>query len=88
MSQYGIIKDTGSKHRQISDGCKFLLAMDKNVAVHVKFLKTVPNIRISGNEHPLLYLEKTGAYQNHFRKNIWQDVTGKGSIKVQRAVGS
>jgi hypothetical protein len=56
MPQYSIIKDTASKHRQISDGFKFLLARDKYIAAHVIFLKTMHNIRISGDEHISLFI--------------------------------
>jgi hypothetical protein len=40
------------------------------------------NLNISGDNSPFFYLYKTWVNQNHSKKNIWQDLTGKRGPKV------
>jgi hypothetical protein len=67
-----ILKRNGLKYRKTSDRCKFLVKKGDTVAAH-KFLQTVNNLRISGDECPILYLDETWVNQNCSRKYIWQD---------------
>ena len=43
------------------------------MAARLKFLRTMHQIRISGDMRPIFYLDKTWVNQNHTLKSIWQD---------------
>jgi hypothetical protein len=60
-SLYNILKRIGFKHRETNDGRKFLVERGDIVAV----LRTVHNLRITGDERPVLYLDETRVNQNH-----------------------
>jgi hypothetical protein len=60
-------------YRKNNDGRKFLMEREDIVAARIKFLRTVYNLIITGDERPLFYLDETWVKQNHSKKYIWQD---------------
>jgi hypothetical protein len=52
------------------------------VAARIKFLRTVRNLRITGDERPLFYLEETWIDQTQSKKYIWQDSSRKRGLRV------
>ena len=80
---YTILKSLGFKYRRINDGRKFLLERGDIVAARQKFLRTVYYLRRVGDTRPIFYLDETWVNQNHSRKDIWQDSTGRGGLKDQ-----
>jgi hypothetical protein len=67
---YKILKSIRFKCRKTNDGRKFLMQRGDIVAVgiRIKFLKTVHNLRITGVERPVFYLDETWVNQNHSKK--------------------
>jgi hypothetical protein len=62
---YNILKSTGFKYRETNDGHKFLTERGDILAVRIKFLRTVHNLRIPGGERPVFYLDELWVNQNH-----------------------
>jgi len=52
------------------------------VAQRLKFLRTMHELRTSGDSRPIYYLDETWVNQNHSIKNIWQDSQNNGGLKV------
>ena len=57
----------------MNDGRTLLLETGNIVAAGTKLLRTMHNLRASGNNCPIFYLSETWINQNHSEKNIWQD---------------
>jgi hypothetical protein len=87
-SMYKILKSIVFKYRKTNDGRKFLMERGDIVAALIKFLRTVRNLRITGDERPLFYLEETWIDQNQSKKYIWQDSSRKGGLRVLPGKGS
>ena len=87
-SMYTILKSLGFKYRRTNDGRKFLLERGDIVAARQKFLRTLHNLRRTGDTRPIFYLDETWVNQNHSRKDIWQDSTGRGGLKIPIGKGS
>jgi hypothetical protein len=51
-------------------------------------LRTIYNLRISGDEHPVFYLVEIWVNQNYSRKYIWQDSSRKRDLKVPSGNGN
>jgi hypothetical protein len=75
-------KTLGFKYKRTNDGRKFLLERGDRVAARIRFLRTMHNLRVSGDTRPIFYFDVTWVNQNHLRKDIWQDSTGRGGLKV------
>jgi hypothetical protein len=86
-SVYKILKSIGFKYRKISDGRKFLVERGDIVAARIKFLWTVHNLRITGDERPEFYFDETWVEQNHSKKYIWQDSSRKEGLRVPPGKG-
>ena len=51
-------------------------------------MRTFHKLKASGDTRPIFYLDKTWMSQNLSQKDIWQDSTGKDSLKVPLDKGS
>jgi hypothetical protein len=60
-----ILHSIGLKYRKTDDRHIFFLGREDIVADRIEFLRTVHNIRISGDERPVLYLDETWDNQSH-----------------------
>jgi hypothetical protein len=87
-SMYKILKSIGFRYRKTNDGHKFLMERGDIVAARIMFLRTVHNHRITGDMHPVFYLDETWVNQNHLKKYIWQDSLRKGGLRVPPGKGS
>lgn len=83
-----ILKNLGFKYKRTNDGRKFLLERGDIVGSRIRFLRTMHDLRASGDTRPIFYLDETWVNQNHSRKDIWQDSTGKGGLKVPIGKGN
>jgi hypothetical protein len=52
------------------------------VAARLTFLRTMYQIKVSGDKRPVFYLDETWVNQNHTLKYTWQDATSNGGFKV------
>jgi hypothetical protein len=80
---YKILKSIGFKYRNTNDGRKFLMEGWDIVAARIKSLRTVHNLRITGDERPVFYLDETWVNQNHSKK-----VHLAGLVKKERLESS
>jgi hypothetical protein len=58
-SIYKLLKSIGFKYRKTNDRRKFLVGRGDIVDAGIKFLRTVHNHRITGDERPVFYLDET-----------------------------
>ena len=83
-----ILKDIGFKYKKTNDGRRFLMERADIVAERIKFLRKIHSLRTSGDDRPIFYLDETWVNQNHSKKDIWQDSTGRGGLGVPVGKGS
>jgi len=85
-----ILQNLGFRFKQTNDGGKYLLERGDIVTARLKFLRTLHNLRASGDSRPIFYFDETWVNQNHTRKDIrvWQDSSGRGGLKVPVGKGS
>jgi hypothetical protein len=69
-SIYKILKSVGFKYRETNDGRKFLMERRDIVAARNNFLRTVHNLRQTGEERPVFYLDETWVNQNHSKVHL------------------
>lgn len=64
--------------------------MERNdiVAMRVKCLRTIVNLRQNNDTWPVIYLDETWVNQNHTRGYIWQNEFNTEGLKVPRGKGS
>lgn len=82
-----LLKKIGFSYRQAKDGRQFLLERNDIVAARIKFLKTMNELRSSGDGRPIYYPDETWVNENHTRKYIWQDTSESGGLKVPPGKG-
>lgn len=58
--------------------------MERNdiVAMRVRFLRHMVNLRTNNDDRPVVYLDETWVNQNHTRNHIWQDSDNSEGFKV------
>ncbi|KAF0712667.1 DDE 3 domain-containing protein [Aphis craccivora] len=63
--------------------------MERNdiVAMHVKFLLKMCNLRQSNDTRPVVYLDETWVNQNNSRGQIWQNAQNMEGLKVPTGKG-
>jgi transposase len=83
-----LLRKMGSRYRRCNDRRKFLTERRDTVATRMEFLRTMHNIRSSGDTRPIFYLDKMWVNQNHSLKYIWQDFNRSGGLKVPVGKGS
>lgn len=64
--------------------------MERNdiVAMRVKFLRTVVNLRENNDTRPVIYLDETWVHQNHTRKYISKNNLNTEGLKVPSEKGN
>ena len=81
-------QNLGFRFKRTNDGRKYLSERGDIVAARLKFLRTLHNLRTSGDSHPIFYLVETWVKQNHARKDMARFVWKKGGLKVPVGKGS
>jgi hypothetical protein len=79
-----ILKSIGSKYRKTNHGRKFLVERGDIVAVRIriKFLSTVHNLRITGDDRSVFYLDETCMGQpKSFKKVHLAGLIKKGRLE-------
>jgi hypothetical protein len=71
-----------SSYKKTNDGRKFLMERSDIVAARLTFLRTMHQIRVSGDKRPVFHLDETWVNQNHTLKYIWQDSASNGGLSV------
>lgn len=63
--------------------------MERNdiVAMRVRFLRQMVNLRKNNDVRPVVYLDETWVNQNHIRNYIWQNSENKEGFKVPTGKG-
>jgi len=87
-SMWRILKSLHFKYKKCNDGRKFLMERNDIVAMRVKFLRTMCNLRQNNDTRPVVYLDETWVNQNHTRGYIWQNETNSEGLKVPTGKGS
>ncbi|CAH1726144.1 unnamed protein product [Aphis gossypii] len=87
-SMWRIFKSLHFKYKKCNDGRKFLMERNDIVAMRVKFLRTMCNLRHNNDTHPVVYLDETWVNQNHTRGYIWQNEQNSEGLKVPTGKGS
>ena len=77
-----ILKNLSFRYKRTNDGSIYLLERGDVVVARLKFP------RASGDSRPIIYLDETWVNQNHARKDIWQDSSGRGDLKDPVCKGS
>jgi len=72
-SMWRILKSLNFKYKKYNDGRKFLMERNVIVAMRVKFLRTMCNLRQNNGIRPVGYLNETWVNQNHTSGHIWQN---------------
>jgi hypothetical protein len=83
-----ILKRLGFRYKKTNDRRKFLMERSDIVAARLTFLRTMHQIRVSGDKRPVFYSDETWVNQNHTLKHIWQDSTSNGGLAVPVWKGS
>jgi hypothetical protein len=83
-----ILMRLGFRHKKINGGRKFLMDRNDIIAARLTFLRTMLQVRVSGDTRPVFYLDETWVNQNHTLKYTWQDSTSTGGLKVSVGKGS
>lgn len=83
-----ILKSLHFKYKKCNDGRKFLMERNYIVAMRVKFLRTMCNLRQNNDTRPVVYLNDTWVNQNHTRGYIWQNEKNSEGLKVPTGKGS
>lgn len=87
-SMWQILKSLHFKYKKCNDGRKFLMERNDIVAMRVKFLRTMCNLRQNKDTRPVVYLDETWINQNHTRGYIWQNENNSEGLKVPTRKGS
>lgn len=66
-----ILRSLNFKYKKCNDGRRFLMERNDIVAMRVKFLRTMSNLRQSNDTRTIVYLNETWVNQNHSRGQIW-----------------
>lgn len=82
-----LLKQIGFSYRKTRDGRRFLLERNDIAAARIKFLRTMNEIRESGDSRPICYLDETWVNENHSKKYIWQNSLESGGLKVPPGKG-
>jgi hypothetical protein len=83
-----LLRKMGFRYRRCNVERKFLVERRDIVVTRMEFLRTMHNIRSSGDTQPIFYLDETWVNQNHSLKYIWQDSNRSGGLKVPVGKGS
>lgn len=89
-----ILKSLHFKYKKCNGGRRFLMERNNIVAMRVKFLRTIVNLRQNNDTRPVIYLDETSVIQNHTKGYFWQNelnsegLTGKGNRLIICHAGS
>jgi len=72
-SMWQILKSLHFKYKKCKDGRKFLMERNDIVAMRIKFLRTMCNLRQNNDTRPVVYLDETWVNQNYTLGYIWQN---------------
>ncbi|XP_060855104.1 uncharacterized protein LOC132946628 [Metopolophium dirhodum] len=87
-SMWRILKNLNFKYKKCNDGRRFLMERNDIVAMRVKFLRTIVNLRQNNDTRPVIYLDETWVNQNHTKGHIWQNEFNSEGLKVPTGKGS
>lgn len=59
------------RYKKCNNGRKFLMERNDIVAMRVRFLRHMVNLRTNNDDRPVVYLDETWVNQNHTRNHIW-----------------
>jgi len=77
-----ILNNLNFKYKKCNDGRRFLMERTDIVAMRVKFLRTIVNLRQNNDTRPVIYLDETWVNQNHTKGYIWQNEFNSEGLKV------
>lgn len=86
-SMWRILKSLKFRYKKCNDGRRFLMERNDIVAMRVRFLRQMVNLRKNNDVRPVVYLDETWVNQNHTRNYIWQNSEGKEGFKVPTGKG-
>jgi len=87
-SMWRILRSLNFKYKKCNDGRRFLMERNDIVAMRVKFLRKMCNLRQSNDTRPVVYLDETWVNQNHTRGQIWQNDQNTEGLKVPTGKGA
>jgi len=73
ISMWRIYKSLHFKYKKCNDGRRFLMERNDIVAMRVKFLRKMHDLRQNNDTRPVVYLDEMWVNQNHSRRTIWQN---------------
>jgi len=94
VSMWRILKSLHFKYKKCNDGRRFLMERNDIVAMRVKFLRKMHDLRQNNDTRPVVYLDETWVDQIHSYGTILQNTeklkvpTGKGSRIIICHAGS
>ncbi|VVC25683.1 Hypothetical protein CINCED_3A009151 [Cinara cedri] len=88
ISMWRILKSLHFKYKKCNDGRRFLMERNDIVAMRVKFLRKMHDLRQNNDTRPVIYLSETWVNQNHSRGTIWQNSKNIEELKVPTGKGS
>jgi transposase len=83
-----ILKSINFKYKKCNDGRRFLMERNDIVAMRVKFLRTIVNLRKNNDTRPVIYLDETWVNQNYTKGYIWQNELNSEGLKIPTGKGS
>lgn len=86
-SMWRILKQMKFRYKKCNNGRKFLMERNDIVAMRVRFLRQMVNLRTNNDDRPVVYLDETWVNQNHTRNHIWQDSDNSEGFKVPTGKG-
>lgn len=86
-SMWRILRSLNFKYKKCNDGRRFLMERNDIVAMRVKFLRKMCNLRQSNDTRTIVYLDETWVNQNHSRGQIWQNSQNTEGLKVPTGKG-
>ncbi|XP_025196189.1 uncharacterized protein LOC112595261 [Melanaphis sacchari] len=88
ISMWRILKSLHFKYKKCNDGRRFLMERNDIVAMRVKFLRKMHDLRQNNDTRPVVYLDETWVNQNHSRGTICQNSENSKGLKVPTGKGS
>ncbi|XP_025200882.1 uncharacterized protein LOC112598574 [Melanaphis sacchari] len=87
-SMWRILKQMKFRYKKCNDGRRFLMERNDIVAMRVRFLTRMVNLRTNNDDRPVVYLDETWVNQNHTRNHICQDSDNFEGFKMPTGKGS
>lgn len=86
-SMWRILKSLKFKYKKCNNGRRFLIERNDIVAMRVRFLRQIVNLRQNNDNRPVIYLDETWVNQNHTRNFTWQNSENSEELKVPTSKG-